>query len=69
MSRPLSYEQIVEVLSDAGVPYNPATVQQNCRSRQEMCGCNKNPYHVDSRGILKFDCGCNAGKPKLPSKW
>jgi hypothetical protein len=68
MARPLSYEEIAQVLNDVGIPHNPNTVQQNVRRRQEMCGCGKD-YVVDSRGIVKFGgCGCSIGKAKLPPK-
>lgn len=68
MARPLSYEEVAQVLATAGVPHNVSTVQQNCQGRQEMCGCNKN-YQVDSRGIVKFGgCSCTGGKAPLPNK-
>ena len=75
MSKPVTYAQVTQALCSQGIPYNPNTVSQMCDqhgsrsgthmgSLQKYCGCGAKP-RLDSYGIVRYDCGCSAGKPKL----
>lgn len=66
MSKALSFEEISAVLNSQGIPYNSATVQENCSERRNMCGCGKKAYRVDKYSITQYDCGCGGGKATLP---
>ena len=74
MSKPVTYAQVTQALCSQGIPYNTNTVNQMCDSHgsssthmgslQNYCGCGAKPK-LDGYGLVKYDCGCSAGKPKL----
>jgi len=60
----VTYAQVTSALSAQGIPYNTQTVQQMCGGTEHYCGCGAKP-RLDGYGVMKYDCGCSAGKPSL----
>ncbi len=74
MSKP-TYEEVVQTLNQAGVPFNSNTVQDMCAcdKMQKMCSCGKPIYQgarIGKYAIESFDsdCGCGKGKAPLPDQ-